>query len=506
VRRAIALYPGDRFQTDGFRFALSRASRVPGVASIDFDRGFSPRGGLDVAVEVQLARADGEPDPSPAFPVLVDRDGRFLRLKLEGLAMYYGNQDAWYGRPDLMLAGNPLVQGETAGAGFSQWLEAYAHLGVYGMTPLGDSASLYSGVSVITSASTGQELFTNATRSYSALEDAYVGVVGGRTDADGGRFVYNVSAGRQRFSIGDGSLLVNTAANGSNRAALQSNARWAGDFVALAQATYNNTRLEVFRVDPDELPVIDSRTRIDGANVQTRLSGGWELGATHLRVPRSEASYFTPASVLSREGLRVNDARARWQPRAAELAGPILSAEYAVQDHRDFDMRAVAWNAEAQFQLPQARWSPTISYRYATFSGDDEDTVRFERWDPLLSGGNGEQWVQGVNHFKLVQNANLVTHRLQLRLRPNRKFELVPQAWLFRADSRTNLGGNPALSFLTSRDYGSELNLTAKYFPNRHLYLHAHIAATFPGDAAEEALGGDADAWWSFTFFARYSF
>jgi hypothetical protein len=210
--------------------------------------------------------------------------------------------------------------------------------------------------------------------------------------------------------------------------------------------------------------------------------------------------------VLSREGLRVNDARARWQPRAAELAGPILSAEYAVQDHRDFDMRAVAWNAEAQFQLPQARWSPTISYRYATFSGDDEDTVRFERWDPLLSGGNGEQWVQGVNHFKLVQNANLVTHRLQLRLRPNRKFELVPQAWLFRADSRTNLGGNPALSFLTSRDYGSELNLTAKYFPNRHLYLHAHIAATFPGDAAEEALGGDADAWWSFTFFARYSF
>ena len=504
VRRAVGVYPGDRFQRDAFRFALSRAARTPGVAALDFDVGFAEGSGLEVVVKVR--RQDGGAAAAPAFPVLVDRDGRFLRMKVEGLAMYYSNHGAWFGRPDLMLAGNPLAEGEVPGAGFTQWVEGYAHLGLYGMTPLGETASLYGGASVISSASVGQELFTDKARGYTAVEDAYIGVVGGRTSESGNRFVYNLSAGRQRFSVGEGFLLVNTASNGNNRAALQSNARWSADFLALAQFAYNNVRVDVFRVDPDELPSIDSRTVIDGLNVQARLPRGWEVGATHLRVPRSDSSYFTPSGSLSREGLRVYDVRARWQPRDASQSGPILSAEYAQQDNRNFDMRAVGWMAEAQYQFPAAPWSPTVSYRYASFSGDDGDTDRFERWDPLLSGGNGEQWVQGINHFKVVQDSNLITHRVQLRLRPSRKVELVPQAWVFRADSLTNIGGNPALTFLSSRDYGTELNLTAKYFPSRNLYLHGHIAATFPGDAAKDALGGDADTWWSFAFFARYAF
>jgi Alginate export len=503
VRRSLGTYPGDRFNRDAFRFALARAARIPGVVEVDYTLGFAPGGGLDLVIDVQL---QGGKPAAPAFPVLVNREGRYLRLKLEGLAMYYSNHGAWYGQPESMLAGNPLVDGAVPGAGFAQWFEGYVHFGAYGMVPISESATLYAGASVIGSASVGQELFTDRTRTYTAVEDAYLGVVGGRTTEEGNRLVYNLSAGRQRFSIGEGFLLVNTASNGSNRATLQSNSRWAGDFVALAQVAYNNLRIEAFRVDPDELPAIDSRTVVDGVNVQARLAGGWELGATHLRVPRSSTAYYTPTDQLGREGLRVNDIRVRWQPLPSGQAGPVFSAEYALQDNRNFAMQAIGWTVEAQYQLPETAWSPTVSYRYASFSGDDPDTNRFERWDPLFSGGNGEQWVQGINHFKVVQDANLVTHRLQLRLRPTRQVELVPQAWLFRAPSLTNLGGNPALSFLSSRDYGSELNITAKYFPSRKLYLHGHIAATFPGEAVRAALPGDADAWWSFAFFARYAY
>lgn len=506
VRRALGTYPRDRFNRDAFRFALARAARVSGVAGADFTVGFAQGGGLDIVVEVQLQGYVEAKSAAPKFPVLVNRDGRYLRLKLEGLAMYYSNHGAWYGQPGPMLEGNPLVDGEVPGAGFAQWVEGYVHLGAYGMVPLSESATLYAGASVIGSASVGQELFTDRTRSYTAVEDAYLGVVGGRTTADGNRLVYNLSAGRQRFSIGDGFLVVNTASNGSNRATLQSNSRWAGDFVALAQVAYNNFRVEAFRVDPDELPLIDSRTVLNGINLQARLAGGWEVGATHLRVPRSNTAYYTPTGQFGREGLWVNDLRLRWQPRQSDQAGPVLSAEYARQGNDDFDMRAVGWMAEALYQFPAQPWSPSLSYRYASFSGDDDTTERFERWDPLFSGGNGEQWVQGINHFKVVQDANLVTHRLQLRLRPTRQIELVPQAWLFRAPSLTNLGGNPALSFLSSRDYGSELNLTAKYFPSTRLYLHGHVAATFPGEAVRAAVPGDADAWWSFALFARYAY
>ena len=75
VRRAIAVFPGDRFQNDAFRFALSRAMRVPGVAKLDFDLGFAESGGLDVVVDVQLQAASGPAAKSAAFPVLIDREG-----------------------------------------------------------------------------------------------------------------------------------------------------------------------------------------------------------------------------------------------------------------------------------------------------------------------------------------------------------------------------------------------------------------------------------------------
>ena len=97
---------------------------------------------------------------------------------------------------------------------------------------------------------------------------------------------------------------------------------------------------------------------------------------------------------------------------------------------------------------------PPLSYRLSYFSGDDPDTETYERWDPLLSGGNGEQWVQGANHFKVVQDSNVIAQRLQASLRPLPTVELVPQFWLFKADSRNNIGGNPALTFLSDDDYG----------------------------------------------------
>ena len=115
--------------------------------------------------------------------------------------------------------------------------------------------------------------------------------------------------------------------------------------------------------------------------------------------------------------------------------------------------------------------------------------------NPLLSGGNGEQWVQGINHFKVVQDTNVLAHRFQLRLRPTPNIELVPQYWMFRSQSLTNLGGNPALSFLGDDDLGQELNLTVKYFPNPKVFVQGHVAWTQPGEAVSQALGNKAQDW-----------
>jgi hypothetical protein len=358
-------------------------------------------------------------------------------------------------------------------------------------------------VSGIYSASAGRELFTDQTRDFLGVEDAYIGFVGGVTTEQGDRFVWNVSAGRQRFSISDGFLIANTASNGGHRAALQSNPRWSADQLLLMQLRYNNLKAEIFYLDPDELREVDSRTKLAGLNLEGRVMPGLQIGGMFLKAVKSEFQYYTTSDVFSREGLRVYNARFRWQPFAAS-AGPFLAGEAALQRHDHIDMRAHAWTSEIGYSFANdLPWQPTVSYRYASFSGDDPATKRFERWDPLLSGENGERWVQGINHFKMFQDSNLVTHRFQMRLRPVPKIELVPQFWVFRADQLQNLGGNPAFSSLENRNLGTEANLTAKWFISPKLMLQGHVAVTFPGSAIKKALGAPADPWVSTMVFLR---
>jgi hypothetical protein len=515
VRRSLALFPGTRFSQDRADAAIGQARRNPAVAAIAYDIAPGTTGTVDVAVTVTLVD-DANPQQGEGwfltgdrsdFPLAYDQDGTRLQFKLEALTLYYANNNAWYGRPDLMLAGNPLVAGRPAGAGYDDWVETYLHYGIYGITPLSQNFYVYGGLSAITSGSYGQELFTDETRTYTGVEDAYLGFITGRTDAAGNRLAFNLSAGRQRFTLANAFLIANTAANGDERAALQANARWSADLVVLGQLVWNDTKIEAFWVDPDELPLLDSDTAIAGVNVESILSPGLLLGASWLTVPRSNQSYFSPVGTIAgtREGLDLWDARITYTQPGGQ-PGFFGGAEFARQTNRNFDMDARAAYGEIGYSWANATWSPALSYRLSYFSGDDPDTATYERWDPLLSGGTGEQWVQGANHFKVVQDSNVIAHRLQGRLRIAPRVELVPQLWAFYADQTNNIGGNPALTFMTDDEYGYEANLTVKWFASRNIYVHGHIAYTVPGQAVTDALGGTEEDWLSAMLFVRYAF
>ena len=209
VRRALSFFPGTLFSQDRAAFAIGRALRNPDVADITYDLAFGRAGGLDVKVTVTLATA-GQIGKGRGYaitgnrkdlPLIYDRNGTVLRFKLDALGLYYANQNAWYGDPQAMLAGNPLVQGNPAGKAFEGWVEGLVTLGASGITPITEQLYAYGAVSLMTTGSTGQELFTDLTRSYTAIEDAYVGIVGGNTSASGNRLAFNLSAGRQRFTL-----------------------------------------------------------------------------------------------------------------------------------------------------------------------------------------------------------------------------------------------------------------------------------------------------------------
>lgn len=514
-RRYLAVYPGEYFNENRAAFAIARARRSPQVANVTYEYSLGRAGGLDITFRITLA--DGArteighgyllTNNAADLPVLYDLDGTYARAKFEALSLYYGNDNAWYGQPQAMLAGNPLVKGTPAGKGYSDWVEGYVHYGLYGITPVTDNLYVYGGVSGITSGSTGQELFTDETRSYTFFEDAYGGFITGRTDEKGNRLAFNFSAGRQRFTLANAFLIANTAANGDDRAALQANARWAADFLALAQVFYNDTKLEAFYVDPDELPVVDSKSKLAGVNLETRPVDGLMLAASYLTAVESDFAYYSPQGTVigTRDGLNVFDARFTYMPNPPGQPGPFFGGEAAIQTHRDFDMFATAGYGEIGYSFADVTWSPSISYRLGYFSGDDPDTAAYERWDPLYSGGNGEQWVQGANHFKVVQDSNVIAHRIQGRFCPLPNVEVVPQLWLFQADSLNNVGGNPALSTLSAKTYGYELNTTVKWFASRNWYVHGHVAYTIPGEAAQDALGDKADNWFSVMLFVRYA-
>lgn len=515
VRRSIALFPGTRFSTEQAQFAISVALRNPKIANITYSLSPGIRAGVNVAVTVTLAEGFAQRAGRGYFithnpddlPVLYDKNGTLLVAKLEALALSYADNNAWYGNPEAMLKGNPLVQGKPAGAGFTGWAEGYVQYGLYGMTPLTQNAYVYGGLSSITSGSAGQELFTDYTRTYTAIEDAYAGMVAGKTDDVGNRFTVNMVGGRARFTLANAFLIANTAQNGYNRAALQANARWAADDLFYGSVTWNSTRFEAFYVDPDELPVIDTNTRIVGVNLQHDTPSGWMFAGSWLTVPQSTQAYYEPdGSVLgTRKGLDLVDLRFTYTPTVTSRPGPFFGGEIARQTNQNFEMNAWAGYGEIGYSFPNVMWSPAISYRLGYFSGDNPDTPAYERWDPLLSGGNGEQWVEGINHFKVVQNSNVIAHRIQARLRVAPKVELVPQLWAFYAASRNNIGGNPALSVLTDNEYGFEANITAKWFVSPKTYIHGDIAYTIPGNAVRSALDGKAKDWFSAMLFIRKS-
>jgi hypothetical protein len=220
---------------------------------------------------------------------------------------------------------------------------------------------------------------------------------------------------------------------------------------------------------------------------------------------QSSFNYYTPSGeVLGRKGLKLFNFR-YYANKPPNVPGLFYRGEIAYERNANFNMSAFAVYSEIGWSFAKSPGAPTLKYRYAYFSGDNPNTEAYERWDPLLTGGNGEEWVIGANHFKIVQNSNIHIHQLQANIRPWPKIEFVPQAIYMLAAKNNNIGGNPALGYMPQKAYGSECNVTVKYYRSKRWYWHGHLAYTIPGAGVKDALGNDAHSWLSAMLFVRYA-
>jgi hypothetical protein len=449
VLKAFSVYPGGQFDPARSNMMLNQVRRLKFVQNAQYQVQTNGSGNLELVLEITLSERAKPLNEAPMgllgsgnwqdFPTLYADDHRVLQAKLENKSMLFSNTNAFFGRPDVLSSGNPLAQAPS-GKGTDTWLESSIEAGLYGLTSVTDQISLFAGGSYIASGSWGPELFTDQARRHGGVEDAYVGMMGRNTSEQGGVRQMSLLYGRKSFQVDSGMILRLASANGGERAALQSNPRNAAEQLLHAQFVYDNHKLELFRLNPDELAEIDSKTVINGVNYESTIMPDLRLGAMYLEVPESRFSYYTPTSVYSREGLQVTDLRLAYDPPAA-VSKFYAKAELARQTNQNFDMDARAAYAEVGYRLIDTPWRPALSYRYSKFSGDDPDTPTFERWDPLFAGGGGDEWVQGLNQCKVVQTSNVIAHRFMARLQPDPRWELTPQFWLFKADTLNNLGG-----------------------------------------------------------------
>lgn len=182
----------------------------------------------------------------------------------------------------------------------------------------------------------------------------------------------HLSAGWQGYRISNGMLFANGSSNGNNRGAILLNPRTAFEGTGIARFRWNNLLLEEFYLNPDELPLLNTNTTYAGVNLEYNDNRSLQFGLSYITVPESNFSYFTANDVFSRQALNVIYPRVLWR-NPLGLDGLWLQAEYAHQWNDDFNMAANDRWAQAGCTAQRMTWTPSLSYRYALFSGDNPD-------------------------------------------------------------------------------------------------------------------------------------
>lgn len=499
---AFALQPGGPFNALLAEGALGRVRRLPRVQAAEYRLYRQPGSQeIQIALLVTLQPAEAKPPAQPAgwfgagrigdFPILWRDHRSLLKIIFNPYIGVYADHHPWLG--------NPSEFNRYAGMKETPaWMEASAEAGFGGITQVGATPLyLFGAATYLVSTTQGRDTYSSEkSRSHGDMEQGYGGLLVARP---GSPYSFNLSAGRQRFSLNRNLLVghVLGATNAGERAATYLSPRNAYDLVVDARLRVHDFLIQGFYADPNELPAADTHTRFAGLNFKYNNNRSVDASCTFLAVSRSDAAYPLPDGArLTREGLRAVNPRLRWDaPFGAH--GLWLEGEYARQWNTRYEMSAYAFGAWAGYTFTETPWQPGVLYRYAVFSGDDPATPAYERFDGL-TGGVQRDWVQGLTFSKLVANRNLRSHRFEISVKPFPGMEFSVDCYRLRADSLNNLGTPPPLQTYAAEYIGQSFTPTLQWSVGKNLFIQAVADFVVPGEALKRAFVGEAVTWQSY--------
>jgi hypothetical protein len=153
-------------------------------------------------------------------------------------------------------------------------------------------------------------------------------------------------------------------------------------------------------------------------------------------------------------------------------------AEYANESNGDL-VSSNAWNVLVAYQLSKVKWTPTLSYRYAFFQGDDPATTKNEAFDPLFPGFYdwGTWWQGEIAGEYFLSNSNLISNQVRVSLYPSKSVSTGAIAYSFSLDQE---------GALTSKSIAFELDGYCDWKVNSNFTLSFVAAYANPGAAVEQ--------------------
>jgi hypothetical protein len=293
--------------------------------------------------------------------------------------------------------------------------------------------------------------------------------VGWRTDQ------LDFTVGRTQYKLGHGFLLYDGGGEGGTRGGYWSNARKAWEFAAIARATVKHHRFEGFYLDREDVPERETGTKLAGLNYELSLGESTTIGATWVHAQADEDVLPT------RDGMNVYNLRAFTTP-FARIPGLAFELEFAREVNGDL-LASTAWSARGQYQFSEDGWAPRLSYRYASFQGDDPATERDENWDMLYPGFfDWGQWWQGeIAGGYFLSNSNLISHQARLGVDPSDNLTTGLIGYVFSLDQPASFGPG-----VTSKNVATELDWYADWSLNENFTVSIVAAIANPQDAVQQ--------------------
>jgi hypothetical protein len=421
---------------------------------------------------VGAARAqEPEPEPTPA-PAEEERP-----TGLPGKGTWTFNLDVGLGGFGFANSLYANVRPDPSGDLGDNWAESFAKPAVSASFGLGES-DLYGTISAVGARTfAAPPSLVGESASSFQVEDLSVGWRSARSPGSSESLV-DVTVGRTPYTIGHGFLLWDGAGEGGSRGAFWSNARKAWELAAVGRLKPGSHTLEVFYLDRDELPEAESGTRLFGANYELALGGTSTLGATYLKFDADRD--VSP----DRDGLHVFNARAFVNPLAA-LPDLSFELEYAREENGD-RLASDAFAGLVGYEMSEWTWKPRLSYRYASFEGDDPATATNEGFDALLPGFHdwGTWWQGEIAGEYFVSNSNLISHQVRLHLAPSDEIGTGLVFYELLADEAAAFGPE-----VTSRDVALEMDWYLDWKINENFTLSIVGAFANPGGLVEQVYG-----------------